>query len=669
MKKFTLAFSLLLAGVSGAFAQEENPAVEPGTSESPALYAIGSYSRGGYLTELDEAYTGWYATSTLAHTELTESSLWDIYETGNGDGSVYIQNHATGKYLFSTGPVDVTETPTPVWVLANGVNNYGWAISNSSALSTCIDADNYDILCGTWYPSAGDWEGTTWVFTAYADENAANQAQNQLLIDNAIAELEAYKTSVPGCEYVVDARIEELNSITDFSTIQEQIDDIVARGKNAILLTATSKLGYRSAIINNRRATNDKPGYLYVTTVESTDADTAEVTYTNYGNTEEALSGTAIWCAVPANPDTYKLFNPASNLYVGSVNSGVDYGAVALVDNIDDAGEYEVRLCNGFVTFVDVNVDDDHLPALNLNTGTANLTYWSEADGGSYWCLEDIISVEDEDLTISFQGADDEGNAEFLSSFTIHVPDGAETTGYGYVTLYGGKVGTQLAQWDASSFHVDDNNGWTLAPVNAPIEDAGYYYVMVDDLFFIKDGQFIDGVFGGVTVSGSGDVDPENPTAGTFALTVTPAEGTVESIDTIHITSDESADFGLEWNNTHLVCTITKGEDVVETFDFNTVNAGDNWADDKADYVLTTSITEDGTYTFTIPAELFIGGANFDLYNEETIVVWTIEHSAIQSISVTANGQTKVVYDINGRRVANPTKGLYIVDGVKTILK
>ena len=33
------------------------------------------------------------------------------------------------------------------------------------------------------------------------------------------------------------------------------------------------------------------------------------------------------------------------------------------------------------------------------------------------------------------------------------------------------------------------------------------------------------------------------------------------------------------------------------------------------------------------------------------------------------NGKVKAIYDLQGRRVNNPTKGLYIIDGKKTILR
>lgn len=45
------------------------------------------------------------------------------------------------------------------------------------------------------------------------------------------------------------------------------------------------------------------------------------------------------------------------------------------------------------------------------------------------------------------------------------------------------------------------------------------------------------------------------------------------------------------------------------------------------------------------------------------------EITGIEGIAATPNSATKVYYDISGRRVLNPTKGLYIVNGQKVVLK
>jgi len=52
-----------------------------------------------------------------------------------------------------------------------------------------------------------------------------------------------------------------------------------------------------------------------------------------------------------------------------------------------------------------------------------------------------------------------------------------------------------------------------------------------------------------------------------------------------------------------------------------------------------------------------------------TVMVQEIEPSGIEAIkAAAAQGEAKI-YNLNGQRVAQPTKGLYIVNGVKTVLK
>ena len=33
------------------------------------------------------------------------------------------------------------------------------------------------------------------------------------------------------------------------------------------------------------------------------------------------------------------------------------------------------------------------------------------------------------------------------------------------------------------------------------------------------------------------------------------------------------------------------------------------------------------------------------------------------------NGKVKAIYDLQGRKIENPTKGIYIIDGKKTLVK
>ena len=49
------------------------------------------------------------------------------------------------------------------------------------------------------------------------------------------------------------------------------------------------------------------------------------------------------------------------------------------------------------------------------------------------------------------------------------------------------------------------------------------------------------------------------------------------------------------------------------------------------------------------------------------IALMNARSTAIQTVE--ADGQQTVIYDLQGRRVSNPAKGLYIVNGKKVVIK
>ena len=54
--------------------------------------------------------------------------------------------------------------------------------------------------------------------------------------------------------------------------------------------------------------------------------------------------------------------------------------------------------------------------------------------------------------------------------------------------------------------------------------------------------------------------------------------------------------------------------------------------------------------------------------------VWTLEKSDVQvETGITEvkgeNGKVKTIYDLTGRKVGNPTKGIYIINGKKTVIR
>lgn len=153
MKKITTLLLLCTVASSSALAQTK-PVVNTGDEAYADAYVVGSYNRGGSLTQQG---------SSLKHTSQSANTYWFL-KNGTVEGSVKFINVRTGKGIatdFSVG-----DNAADLYVLANGVNEEGLSISNASTIKTnsCIDAQGNN-ACGQWAPNAGDWEGTTWVFT------------------------------------------------------------------------------------------------------------------------------------------------------------------------------------------------------------------------------------------------------------------------------------------------------------------------------------------------------------------------------------------------------------------------------------------------------------------------------------------------------------------------
>lgn len=153
MKKITTLLLLCTVASSSALAQTK-PVVNTGDEAYADAYVVGSYNRGGSLTEQG---------SSLKHTSQSANTYWFL-KKGTAESSVKFINVRTGKGIATN--FSVGDNAADLYVLPNGVNDKGLSISNASTIKTnsCIDAQG-DNTCGQWAPNAGDWEGTTWVFT------------------------------------------------------------------------------------------------------------------------------------------------------------------------------------------------------------------------------------------------------------------------------------------------------------------------------------------------------------------------------------------------------------------------------------------------------------------------------------------------------------------------
>lgn len=153
MKKITTLLLLCTVASSSVLAQTK-PVVNTGGEAYADAYVVGSYNRGGSLTQ---------SGSSLKHTSQSAYTYWFL-QNGSAEGSMKFINVRTGKGIATN--FSVGDNAADLYVLANGVNDKGLSISNASTIKTssCIDAQG-DNACGQWQPVANDWEGTTWVFT------------------------------------------------------------------------------------------------------------------------------------------------------------------------------------------------------------------------------------------------------------------------------------------------------------------------------------------------------------------------------------------------------------------------------------------------------------------------------------------------------------------------
>ena len=155
MKKISTLLMMLCMFVGTSWAQ----LVQTSTAESPKYYLLGSYNRGGFLTNAGEG-------QGLKHIDAIDGSYW-YFEKANDEGGVYIVNKLKGKNdakIYVDKEKKASSTAAVWYLLDTGVNKNGVAISSTPSITfwNCIDANNSNDGVGGWHPSTGDWQGTTW---------------------------------------------------------------------------------------------------------------------------------------------------------------------------------------------------------------------------------------------------------------------------------------------------------------------------------------------------------------------------------------------------------------------------------------------------------------------------------------------------------------------------
>ena len=174
-------------------------------------------------------------------------------------------------------------------------------------------------------------------------------------------------------------------------------------------------------------------------------------------------------------------------------------------------------------------------------------------------------------------------------------------------------------------------------------------------------------------------------------VNISPAQGNVDKLESIIITFNQDVTLSYDeyWQQISREIKLVCG-DKEYTLTYNPIsNVGSsveylaNAVWDGYDKYNTTPITEEGTYKLNL-ADIVVdhaGEQGFDEWGWPTTIwhskqqkcegtaVWTVVSGESAIEDVLAGDGAKVIYDLTGRKVEQPAKGVYIINGKKTLVK
>ena len=162
-----------------------------------------------------------------------------------------------------------------------------------------------------------------------------------------------------------------------------------------------------------------------------------------------------------------------------------------------------------------------------------------------------------------------------------------------------------------------------------------------------------------------------------------PAEGEVSKLDVINVAFADAYQMVVGgFDPSKEVVVLNEAGDVVTKAAMEIVYGEEEYGwvppTNVVKFTLETPVTEPGVYTFVIPAGTVYNEAFYPesedfgvewgaLYNPEIRITYTVV--ATDGINgVTVNGKAEI-YSLDGRKVTNPTKGIYLINGKKVVVK
>lgn len=414
------------------------------------------------------------------------------------------------------------------------------------------------------------------------------------------------------------------------------------------------------------------------------------------------------------NEDAMMIYNVQTGYYLGQPTAAGE--AIPVVEEEAEAGYWYVKATEGQFVIVDDANDElflfwDDTKGLIASEVAATFPVDEIPVWDNGYC-DYYVSID-----VPTTGTDDWGRpvAEEINEFDVYVSTAATLTGIGGIQCYTfdnrtderitlvNITAAQLAEitpekatgiykktvgwsatgpvyeeieFEANRYHVTIKNDIMGRAEGDEEGETGittpgdYYFETLEGTWIVSDEKegklFSPEVHEQVSILG--EVEPGEG----FGFESDPVSGTtVDEISSI-IICPENDYCTIVWTNpagTNIV--FSAGETVIKTWTPDEVllcaiEKEDEWNDpDLFEFNLEETITAAGTYSLYIPEGFFEDETG---KNAETILTWTIEGED-GITSVTVKGDAISIYDLQGRRVNAASKGIFIINGKKVLVK
>lgn len=630
---------------------------------------------------------------------LCAGHLWQLQIGENGE--YYLYNIDAQKYLNTGYPCTFSSEKVALEVveLADDQFAFKTASDEDNTHFACVDPRGYVRYTENACPMAAwtsDDAGSAWKFikvnstelssayevTAVSPETNTEDA----LLDEMVSGTVTFTTNAASLS---DATVYYKND-DELEPVQLDAANISIEG-GVVTVTLPEDVTSGQSYLSLALEVNDPAGYpinytaeYYATasaanTFTMVSADPADDTEVDALNTiTVTMSGTVGY--VDESKTIVVTDNEGKQITTATIAYGENWtdAVITLVEDITEPGDYKVVVPEGTIwnDQYDESMDD-----LGVSMGaTYNpefvLTYTVKAESNSF----DYVS---------FEPADKSNDLETLESITVTMDGTIGGFGEDKVIVVTDETGADTITTATINWTDPDDVACTSAVITFAdeITEAGTYRVV------IPEGIIFNEMFGTDEAVCNRDTVLVYTIAGEPAperfefLSASPADGSTVAapFSTVTITMNGAIDEDyIGGFDSKKVIKVTDAKGNLVTTATITKPGDESITTNNAILTFAEPITEDGTYTITIPAgtlydKLYdsyltdFGVSEGTLYNDEIVLTYTV--STTSGINdVTIDFTNKEVYTVDGiklnvTKTSKLQKGVYIVDGKKVIIK